>query len=661
MKKNILLLAITLLIGFTQKANAAIPFTRGINLTLWYMQTKASSIQFSTYTQKDFANIKSLGCDVIRLPIDFYSMNSGSPNYTIDPLLLTYLDQTVTLAETEQMYLILDNQPVDCEVACQNPNLGTLLIKVWTQLATRYKNRSMYIIYEIMNEPNTYSTPVWGQMQLNVINAIRTADTKHKIVVGPSYWSTTLEMSQLPVYTDTNLIYTFHFYEPGIFTHQGITWYVPSLGSVQNVPFPYNAATMPPLPSGIKGTYWEDEYLNYKNTGTIAKIQETLAKAVAFKNSRNVDMYCGEFGAYNEYTQADSRNTYYSEVRKYLEANGIPWTTWDYSYGFGIFMPFSQARFDYDLNKPMLTALGLKVPGVVDPTIKPDLVGFKIYTDNSAYIGTGQPMNFSSTNKPNNGIFCVNWTGAAQYEGIDFNFNPDKDLSTLKANNYALCLMVRGDTPGTNITLRFMDTKTTSADDHPWRMDYVINQSKAALDGYWHKLYIPFSQFVDAGAWDESNNTWYTPSGKFDWKAVDRFQIVTDEGSLLNKNFWFDNIMVANMDTAQIYETRSINDPSTGNSDINSEISASFKVSPNPVINSANISYSLVNKESVDISIYNLTGQKVKSILSAEQPAGHYSVNWDTDNNNGLKVQGGIYICQISISGKVNGLKIVVL
>lgn len=647
--------------GYIQKTNAAIPFTRGINLTMWYMTTSASQIQFSTYTSKDFDNIKSLGCDVIRLPVDFYSMNSGSPNYTLTPLLLTYLDQTVTLAESKQMYLILDCQPENCEVACANKNLEAILTKVWTQLATRYKDRTMYIIYEILNEPNTITTPVWGQIQQRVINAIRTADTKHKIVVAPSYWGTTLEMSQLPVYTDTNLIYTFHFYEPGIFTHQGITWYEPSLGSVQNVPFPYNAATMPPLPSGIKGTYWEDEYNNYKNTGTVAKLQETMVKAVNFKNSRKVDMYCGEFGAYNEYTPVDSRNYYYSEVRKYLEANGIPWTTWDYSYGFGIFLPFSQARFEYDLNKPMLTALGLKVPGVVDPTIKPDLVGFNIYTDNSAYIGTGQPMNFTSTNKPNNGAFCINWTGSAQYEGIDFNFNPDKDLSTLKTNNYALSILVRGDTPGTNITLRFMDTKTTVTDDHPWRMDYIIDQSKVALDGYWHKLYIPFSQFVDAGAWDESNSTWYTPSGKFDWKAVDRFQIMSDAGSLLNKNFWFDNIIVANMDTAHIYETRSVNDPATGNSDINSENSASFNVSPNPVNNSAIISYALNNKENVDISIYNLTGQKVKSILNAKQPAGQYSVNWDTDNDSGRRVQGGIYICRISISGKVNGLKIVVL
>jgi len=661
MKKIIILLAISILAGYTQLANATLPFTRGINLTGWYMQTKASQIQFSIYTQKDIGDIKSLGCDVIRLPIDFYSMNSGSPNYTVDPLLLTYLDQTITMAEEKQMYLILDNQPSDVEAACQNKNLGTLLTKVWTQLATRYKNRSMYVIYEIMNEPNTYTTAVWGQMQLNAINAIRTVDTKHKIVVAPSYWGTTLEMSQLPVYTDTNLIYSFHIYKPGIFTHQGISWYVPSLGSVKNVPFPYNAATMPPLPAGIRGTYWEDEYLDYKNTGTVAKIQETMAKAVAFKNSRKVDMFCGEFGVYNEYTPPDSRNYYYSEVRKYCEANGIAWTIWDYSYSFGIFVPFSQARFEFDLNKPMLTALGLTVPGEEDPTIKPDLVGFNIYTDNSAYIGTGQTMNFSSTNKPNNGTFCINWTGSAQYEGIDFNFNPDKDLSTLKANNYALSILVRGDSPGTNITLRFMDTKTTATDDRPWRMDYIIDQSKVALDGYWHKLYIPFSQFVDAGAWDESNSTWYTPSGKFDWKAVDRFQIMTDAGSLLNKAFWFDNIIVCNMDTAQIYETRSINDPSTDNSDLNSDNSASFKVSPNPVNNSAIISYSLAQNENVDLSIYNLTGQKVKTILSEKQREGNYSVNWNTDDENGKKVQGGIYVCRLSISGKAKGLKIVVL
>ena len=64
-----------------------VPFTRGVNLTMWLQETSVKQIQFSKYTKKDFENIKLLGCDVIRLPINMHAMTKGAPNYVIEPLL----------------------------------------------------------------------------------------------------------------------------------------------------------------------------------------------------------------------------------------------------------------------------------------------------------------------------------------------------------------------------------------------------------------------------------------------------------------------------------------------------------------------------------------------------------------------------------------------
>ncbi len=61
----------------------------------------------------------------------------------------------------------------------------------------------------------------------------------------------------MPVYPDTNLIYTFHFYDPFVFTHQGASWASPSLVPLSGVPFPYNSAAMPPCPDTLKGTWIE--------------------------------------------------------------------------------------------------------------------------------------------------------------------------------------------------------------------------------------------------------------------------------------------------------------------------------------------------------------------------------------------------------------------
>lgn len=50
------------------------PFNRGVNLTNWFQVNNAKEIQFTKYTKHDFEQLKSLGVDVIRLPINLEFM-----------------------------------------------------------------------------------------------------------------------------------------------------------------------------------------------------------------------------------------------------------------------------------------------------------------------------------------------------------------------------------------------------------------------------------------------------------------------------------------------------------------------------------------------------------------------------------------------------------
>lgn len=633
---------------------AQVAFNRGVNLTGWFQTSSTNQIQFTKYTKQDFQNIKSLGCDVVRLPINLFYMTNGTPDYTIDPLMFEFLDQAANWAEELQMYLIIDNHTSD-DLASKNSNLETVLLKVWTQVAEHYKNRSNYILYEVMNEPNgTLTTATWGSLQQKAINAIRVIDTKHTIVVGAAGFNTYNELAALPVYSDANLIYTFHFYDPFVFTHQGATWVTPSMAPLANVPFPYNASTMPTTPTSLVGTWVGTALTNYKNDGTLAKVKSLIDIAAAFKTNRNVKVYCGEFGAYIPNSPNADRTYWYGEVRKYLEAKGIPWTTWDYQGSFGLFKKGSNEQFNYDVNIELVSALGLTVPTQQTYTLTPDLVGFPIYTD---YIGekisesstaSGATINFYSKDKPNNGKYCLAWSGPAQYGSIGFNFSPNKDLSTLKSQNYALSFLVRGNSPGAKFDLRFTDTKT-SATDHPWRMNFTMDETTAKWDGKWHKVYLPLSRFSEGGSWD---NSWYNAAGLFDWKAIDRFDIVAEQVSLVGKSFWFDNIQLVNADTAQVYENSTFTDVDQIYSDVNT-----IRVFPNPVYNQTTINYSLSTREYVDISLYNLSGQKIGTIVNGFHSAGKFSHEWVRNP----EIAKGVYIGRIAISDKTSQFKIILL
>ncbi len=68
---------------------------------------------------------------------------------------------------------------------------------------------------------------------------------------------------------------------------------------------------------------------------------------------------------------------------------------------------------------------------------------------------------------------------------------------------------------------------------------------------------------------------------------------------------------------------------------------------PNPFNPTTVISYSLSSFDNVELSIFNLQGQKVKTLMSGSQSAGVFEVIWNGTNEDGLKVSSGIYIYQL--------------
>jgi len=475
-------------------------------------------------------------------------MTNGAPDYTIDPLFFTFLDQVVGWCEELEIHLILDNHTFDV-TKDTDPTVGTILEKVWTQMATHYLNTSTLIYYEVLNEPHGIADSTWNSIQQKVVAAIREVDTKHTIVVGPASWNSYHNLDAMPTYNDTNLIYTFHFYDPFLFTHQGASWTI--LGPSKDIPFPYLAEEMPSLPAGLIGTWGEGSYSDYKNVGTEQKVREWIDIAANFSESRNVPVWCGEFGVYDANCSYDDRTYWYEVVRKDLEEKEISWTIWDYHGAFGLFEKDSEGFFEHDLNVPVLQALGLNVPEQTPYSQTIDSSGFIVYDDflgqkiNDASNNPGT-LSFYSTDHPNNGDYCISWSGGAQYQGVVFDFKPNRDLSYLVENGYALSMLARTDNPNGQFDIRYIDTKTDEPTDHPWRIRKTVNKSLLPGDNEWHKLYFPLAEFAEHGAWDIA---WYNPEGKFDWKTIDRLEISLEHGAMGNYFLWFDDIAITKKDT----------------------------------------------------------------------------------------------------------------
>jgi endoglucanase len=533
----------------TERPEAALhsaPFSKGVNFSGWFESYSAQGISFTRYTEEDFANVKSLGADVVRLPIRMHSMTLGPPSYTFDPLLFKFLDFAVDWAEKHELYIIIDNHTFDPVEVTAN-DIDKILIPVWEQLARRYKDRSDYVVYEILNEPHKISDQRWGEIQGMVIDAIRRIDQKHAIMVGGTDYNSIGKLFSIPEYADKNLIYTFHFYDPFLFTHQGASWGDPPvLTTLAGVPFPADRSRMPKIPRDLRGT-WVEHSLNssYRTDATPSKLYKTLDRAVAFSRERGVPIFCGEFGVYMIQSPEADRVTWYEVVSGALDRRNISRTSWDYYGGFGIFKTERGGDFFADLNTGVLCAMGFTPPPQRTQPLQPLSSGFTLYDDYTGgeysvgYWGDSSDFSLYDT-RTAEGEYAIRWGNADQYNIFWFGFDRNGDFSEL-AGKATLEFMARAERP-VRFDVRFINPDNAST--IPWRMRYAIDEQILPPDGKWHAIRILLSDMSEHGAWISAKQEWRQPQGDFSWKQISQMEFVSEYGDMKNQTVWFDSIKI---------------------------------------------------------------------------------------------------------------------
>jgi hypothetical protein len=82
---------------------------------------------------------------------------------------------------------------------------------------------------------------------------------------------------------------------------------------------------------------------------------------------------------------------------------------------------------------------------------------------------------------------------------------------------------------------------------------------------------------------------------------------------------------------------------------------------PNPFNPTTKIQYRLLKSVKVNLSVYNVLGEKVISLVNTKQPAGQYEVVWDGRDNLGRSVCSGLYFYRIEADNFVKAYKMMLL
>lgn len=82
---------------------------------------------------------------------------------------------------------------------------------------------------------------------------------------------------------------------------------------------------------------------------------------------------------------------------------------------------------------------------------------------------------------------------------------------------------------------------------------------------------------------------------------------------------------------------------------------------PNPFNPSTTIRYYLPERCRVKIAVYDVSGRTIANLADRDQPAGHYSLEWNGRDNLGKPVASGIYFCRLQAGKEMRSRKLVLL
>ena len=338
---------------------------RGTNVSHWLSQSEQRGEARRLHIQEDdFARLKELGFDFVRIPIDevqFWDEEGNKLPEAWD-LLKNALDwsRKYDLRAIVDLHIIRshyfnavneDDKAANTLFTSDEAQEG--LINLWRQLSEFLKDRSNdWVAYEFMNEPVAPEHEQWNQLVAKVHKALRELEPQRTLVIGSNMWQGHETMKYLKVPEgDKNIILSFHYYNPMLLTHYGAWWSPLCAAYKGKVNYPgvlVSKEDFDAAPAAIK-----DQLKPYtEEVWNIDKIREQFKDAIEAAKKYDLQLFCGEWGVYEPVDRELAYN-WYRDVLTVFDEYNIAWTTWCYDADFGF---WDQQRHSFK-DRPLVELL----------------------------------------------------------------------------------------------------------------------------------------------------------------------------------------------------------------------------------------------------------------------------------------------------------------
>ena len=325
-------------------------FTRGMGIGGWLTNYKRFNVlpehhrlpitigdleHFDTYiTEKDIANIKSMGFDHIRLGFDQIVLEESPGKYR--ERTFRKIDDFIGWCEKHGLNMVLNlHKAVGnyCDIKekvelLDDKGLQDRFVALWLEFERRYHGKPG-LAFELLNEVRNVDPEKWNKLADRTLKAIRGKNPDRWVVIGSTCWNSPGTLDKLRIWDDDRVVYTFHMYAPFEFTHQR--------GVLQAGPLYYNRTLE--YPTKDVERYRGYHRLHGNAGGGYGPEVKEINKQILRNNMHGAHMFAkrhpdkilwnGEFGTIRHAPPA-SRVAYMHDVIVTCKEWGIPWCVWNY-------------------------------------------------------------------------------------------------------------------------------------------------------------------------------------------------------------------------------------------------------------------------------------------------------------------------------------------
>lgn len=323
---------------------------RGINITHWfrYPPSRDAKALRNYVSDEVLEDLRRAGFTFIRLPVQPELL--GQPGLLVDAIARVQRHGMAVVVA-----LFGDGWHLESDSGDR-----AKLIATWRTLASALHRLDSRLTFpEVLNEPVFSNDPgSWSLLQHQVVGTIRALLPENTIVLTGADWGSVAGLLSLAPEPDSQVVYSFHFYEPPELTSLGA--YHPGLdtAAMTQLPFPVrDAAGCDAVAQATADLPTVDLIRFYcAQRWDVAAVAARIALAGTWARRYHVPVITGEFGA-SERLNPAARLDWLRTVRRACEEQRFGWALWGYDDSMGLGMALPPKR--HEIDPKIAAALGL--------------------------------------------------------------------------------------------------------------------------------------------------------------------------------------------------------------------------------------------------------------------------------------------------------------